>query len=47
MNQAWSVMESQRLDRLPVVLGRVLVGVVTRERLAEGLPARRDLCLAA
>lgn len=47
LSQAWAVMERHRLDRLPVALGRVLVGIVTRETLADRLPAPGDRRLAA
>jgi len=47
LTQAWALMESHRLDRLPVALGRLLVGVVTRETLAAHLPGRPDQRLAA
>lgn len=46
-SQAWAVMERNRLPRVAVVLGRVLVGIVTREAVAEQLPAGRPLPLAA
>ena len=46
-SQAWAVMERNRLPRVAVVLGRVLVGIVTREAVAEQLPAGRSLPLAA
>jgi len=47
LDYAWAVMERNRLDRVAVVLGRVLVGVVTREALAERRPGRRAFRLAA
>jgi|GEM_PF-3658578 len=45
--EAWTVLERHRLDRVAVVLGRVLVGIVTREALVERIPAGRPLRLAA
>jgi CBS domain-containing protein len=47
LSQAWAVMERNRLPRVAVVLGRVLVGIVTREALAQQLPDHRGLPLAA
>jgi len=46
-HQVWSFLEKNRLDRVPVVLGRVLVGIVTREALAELLSTGSTLRLAA
>ena len=45
--EAWAVLERNRLDRVAVVLGRVLVGIITREALVERIPAGRPLRLAA
>jgi len=47
LDQVWAIMQARRLDRLPVALGRVLVGVVTREALAGRVPASGDQRLAA
>ena len=47
LNEAWAVMEANHLDRVAVVLGRVLVGVVTRDALAAERPATRPFQMAA
>jgi CBS domain-containing protein len=47
LEQAWNFLQKNRLDLLPVVLGRVLVGIITRESLAEQLPVAPNLRLAA
>jgi CBS domain-containing protein len=47
LGHAWGVMQNHHLGRIAVVLGQVLVGVVTRESLAERLPGRSALRLAA
>lgn len=47
LDRVWAIMQARRLDRLPVALGRVLVGVVTREALAGRVPESGDQRLAA
>jgi len=47
LEQAWNFLQKNCLDRLPVVLGRVMVGIITRDSLAEQLPVVPKLRLAA
>ena len=47
LDQAWNFLQKNRLDRLPVVLGRVMVGIITRDSLAEQMPVVPKLRLAA
>lgn len=47
LDDAWAIMQRKRLERAAVVLGGVLVGIVTREALADRLSVRRAFPLAA
>lgn len=47
VNHAWTVMEKAQLDRVAVVVGKVMVGVVTRDALSDRRLARRDVRFAA